>query len=239
MAYGQSLDEVDTRKSPKKTETDYGYTINITNQPEFGLKQFFIKKEQTLNLNEPVEYVLFIEEGNIKLNSENLMKGSVIKVPKDNEIEIKALEDSIIYYFTGNKDSQNNIKELKITKTTNSMDKYWGKIETIESNSNFSAKRLELQQEKPGSLEYHQQKKEAYFVHEGKVRVGVRIGRAENKNLVLEKGQIFLINQGTMHCRYGIEPSVIIEVGTKDDDSDSHLVEDGSKGYMHEEIQNT
>lgn len=230
MAYGRTLEEVDTRKFVQKEETDYGAMAEIISEPEFLLKKFFIIKDKNLSLKSEKEHVLFVEEGKIRFNGQNLTSSSVILVPENTSLLLNAQEDSTIYYFAG---SNGKINELVITTTSDVRDKYWGKIETIFSNEIFAAKRIELLPEKPGSLEYHLHKKEAYFVHAGKVRVGVRVGRAENKSLNLEPSQAFLINQGTMHCRYGTEPSVIIEISTKDDDADSHLVEDGSKGYMH------
>ena len=67
------------------------------------------------------------------------------------------------------------------------------------------------------------------------MRVGIRIGRAENKSITLHPGDGFVIPPGLMHCRIGLENSVIIEVSTKDDDKDSHLVEDG-RTYQHRDF---
>ena len=43
-----------------------------------------------------------------------------------------------------------------------------------------------------------------------------------------------LKNIWTMHMRMALEDTVIIEFSTLDDDSDSHIVEDGKK-YVHVE----
>ena len=73
-----------------------------------------------------------------------------------------------------------------------------------------------------------------YFIETGKLKVGLRVGRAQNTSLTLEAGEIFHINPGLMHMRMALEDTVIIEVSTKDNDSDSHIVEDGTK-YQHKE----
>ncbi|VVC02135.1 Cupin [uncultured archaeon] len=86
------------------------------------------------------------------------------------------------------------------------------------------------------SLEVHCSKHETYFVHSGKLKVGLRVGRAENRSVALEKGDVFHIPPGLMHMKIATDNCVVIEISTKDDDSDSHLVEDGQK-YVHKEAR--
>jgi mannose-6-phosphate isomerase-like protein (cupin superfamily) len=111
--------------------------------------------------------------------------------------------------------------------------KYWGTIETVVSQE-IAGKRIQLRAGSQSSLEFHCHKVETYYVHSGKVKVGLRIGRGENKSLITGAGECFEIPPGLMHMRMGIEDSVIIEVSTRDDDADSHLVEDG-RTYRHVE----
>ena len=42
-------------------------------------------------------------------------------------------------------------------------------------------------------MEYHVRKDEYYYIQSGKLKVGMRIGRAKNKSLILEKGDVFHI----------------------------------------------
>ena len=63
--------------------------------------------------------------------------------------------------------------------------------------------------------------------YKGLLKVGLRVGRAKNKSVILQKGDVFHIKPGLMHMRMALEDTVIIEASTKDDDGDSHLVEDG------------
>ena len=81
-------------------------------------------------------------------------------------------------------------------------------------------------------MEYHIKKEESYFIESGKLKLGTRIGRAKNTSLILNQGDVFHIPQGFMHMRIALEDTVIIELSTLDDDTDSHIVEDG-KTYKH------
>ena len=81
-------------------------------------------------------------------------------------------------------------------------------------------------------MEYHVKKEESYYIESGRLRVGTRIGRAKNKSVILEQGDVFHIPVGFMHMRIALEDTVIIEFSTLDNDADSHIVEDG-KIYKH------
>jgi len=115
--------------------------------------------------------------------------------------------------------------------TTDIREKYWGRIETILSED-VAAKRIFVQKSGQSSLEYHVEKSESYYIHSGLLRVGLRIGRAENHSIVMGTGESYDVHPGVMHMRMGLEDTVIIEVSTRDSDSDSYLVEDGQT-YRH------
>ncbi|MBV9947431.1 MAG: hypothetical protein JOZ69_11320 [Myxococcales bacterium] len=119
-------------------------------------------------------------------------------------------------------------------RTSDFREKYWGTIETIVDDD-FAGKRIFLREGGQSSLEFHTHKVESYFLHSGKVRVGLRTGRAENRSVILTAGQSFDVPPGLMHMRMALADSVIIEISTRDADSDSHLVEDGMK-YKHVDI---
>ena len=91
-----------------------------------------------------------------------------------------------------------------------------------------------MKQNSQSSMEYHIQKKESYLIEDGELKVGFRVGRAQNKSLVMKKGDIVTIPIGLMHMRMALKDTVILEISTPDDDSDSHLVEDGKK-YVYQE----
>jgi mannose-6-phosphate isomerase-like protein (cupin superfamily) len=116
-------------------------------------------------------------------------------------------------------------------RTFDGREKYWGRIDSVVSRE-FAGKRIELRSAGQSSLEFHVAKAESYYVHSGRVKVGLRIGRGENKSLVLDEGHRFDIPPGLMHMRIGLEDSILMEVSTADSDGDSYLVEDG-RTYEH------
>lgn len=121
-----------------------------------------------------------------------------------------------------------------ISKPVKVIEKYWGHMDTIFEDDVHSVKRIFMKAGTQSSMEFHLKKREMYYIESGELKVGVRIGRAKNKSLLLKQGDVFHIEPGLMHMRMAITDVVIIEVSTKDDDSDSHLVEDGLK-YVHKE----
>lgn len=110
--------------------------------------------------------------------------------------------------------------------------KYWGWIKTCCATEDFTLKHIFMYKNSQSSLEYHVKKDENYYILSGKLKVGLRIGRAENKEVILNEGDVYHISPGLMHMRFAIEDTHIIEWSNKDDDSDSHIVEDGLL-YQH------
>jgi len=121
-----------------------------------------------------------------------------------------------------------------VKKTEETRDKYWGYITTVFTSEDFALKEVFMKAGTQSSMEYHVRKDEYYYIQSGKLKVGMRIGRAQNKSLVLEKGDVFHIPPGLMHMRMALEDTVVIEWSNKDDDEDSNIVEDGMT-YVFEE----
>lgn len=115
--------------------------------------------------------------------------------------------------------------------TSDVREKYWGRIETIMSED-VAAKRILVRKGGQSSLEFHVDKRESYYIHSGLLKLGLRIGRAENHSIVMSPGDSFDVRPGLMHMRMALEDTVIVEVSTKDSDMDSFLVEDGQT-YRH------
>ena len=111
--------------------------------------------------------------------------------------------------------------------------KYWGWIKTCCATEDFTLKHIFMYKDSQSSLEYHVKKDENYYILSGKLKIGLRIGRAENKEIILKEGDIYHIPPGLMHMRIALEDTQIIEWSNKDNDSDSHIVEDGHT-YTHE-----
>ena len=107
------------------------------------------------------------------------------------------------------------------------IEKYWGYIKTIFANDDFTLKEVFMKSNTQSSMEYHIKKDEFYYIQRGKLKLGMRIGRAKNKSIILNKGDVFHIPPGLMHMRIALEDTVIIEWSNKDDDTDSNIVEDG------------
>jgi len=120
----------------------------------------------------------------------------------------------------------------EVYQCTDYRDKYWGWIKTCCATNDFTLKHIFMYKDSQSSLEYHVKKDENYYILSGKLKVGLRIGRAENKEVILNEGDVYHISPGLMHMRFAIEDTHIIEWSNKDDDSDSHIVEDGLL-YQH------
>jgi len=116
------------------------------------------------------------------------------------------------------------------------IDKYWGDMTTIFEDDIHSVKRIFMKAGTQSSMEFHLKKKEMYYIERGELKVGIRIGRAKNKSIILRQGDVFHIEPGLMHMRMANSDCVIIEVSTKDDDTDSHIVEDGLL-YVHKDAE--
>ena len=64
--------------------------------------------------------------------------------------------------------------------------KYWGYITTVFATEDFTLKEVFMKAGTQSSMEYHVKKDEYYYIQSGKLKVGMRIGRAKNKSLILE-----------------------------------------------------
>ncbi len=121
-----------------------------------------------------------------------------------------------------------------VQKPISTLEKYWGSITTIEANDKFVLKHIFMRKGTQSSMEYHVEKEEWYYVLSGKLKVGMRIGRAKNQSVILSAGDTIHIPKGLMHMRMALEDTIIVEWSDKDNDLDSNIVEDGTK-YIFEE----
>jgi|TARA_R110002020_G_scaffold181315_2_gene376116 mannose-6-phosphate isomerase-like protein (cupin superfamily) len=136
---------------------------------------------------------------------------------------------------TNTTDNSYGRKDLPpILKCEEKRDKYWGHITTVFATDDFTLKEVFMKANTQSSMEYHVTKDEYYYIQSGLLKVGMRIGRAQNKSVILGKGDVFHIPPGLMHMRIALEDTVIIEWSNKDDDADSNIVEDG-KTYKFKE----
>lgn len=112
------------------------------------------------------------------------------------------------------------------------VERYWGRMLTLLSCPAGVLKRIEMRAGTQSSLEYHTEKREAYYVVSGTLRVGIRDGRAVNREIMLRAGDGFYIPPGMMHMRIAETDVEILEIATSDDIADTHIAEDGQT-YKH------
>ena len=124
----------------------------------------------------------------------------------------------------------------EIQKIVDHKEKYWGSITSLISTELLALKKITMHANTQSSMEYHVNKDEWYYIDSGKLKLGMRIGRAINRSVILNPGDVIHIPKGLMHMRIALEDTVIIEWSSKDDDSDSHIVEDG-KTYIFKETE--
>ncbi len=224
-----TLDKFITK--PEEKKKDWGFYSLVADVLEFRLEVFVLLKGREIEFSPKSEWeaTIFVEEGNVEVEKQNLIVQELITVPSGANAKILAKENSAVYVFSGPADESSRYFEKQ--KPFDFRDKYWGNIQTIVSKD-YAAKRIFVRKGDCASLEYHCRKIESYFIHSGKLLLRLRAGRGEERFFTLEKGQASFTPPGLMHQRGGLEDTVIIEISTRDEDSDSFLVEDGQKQKM-------
>jgi mannose-6-phosphate isomerase-like protein (cupin superfamily) len=114
-----------------------------------------------------------------------------------------------------------------VAKVVKNESKYWGDMVTLFDRLDVSVKLIHMNANTQSSMEYHVHKRESYYIQSGTLKLGLRVGRGSNTSVILRQGDVYHIEPGLMHMRMALEDTVIIELSTTDDDSDSHIVEDG------------
>jgi mannose-6-phosphate isomerase-like protein (cupin superfamily) len=262
--YGLTFEQVNQVIRPQPVVQAWGEVIECASRAEYSMHRIHIRAGtvQPLGVDQGARPVYFVEHGPVilrgldrsqKPTEHRLETGAVVPIGAGQAHALASLNDAVVYRFAGGPLTGVDVIESNdeaaaihasafanaspapdVGETVDRRDKYWGAIETIASDDRFAAKRIVLRAGGQSSLEYHVQKRETYFVETGRVKVGLRVGRAENRSLVLQGGEGFDIRPGLMHMRIALEDSVILEVSTPDSDSDSFLVEDG-RTYQHVE----
>ena len=256
--YGFSFKEMKTVIEPHKDSKLWGARSYVNNATYYMEHLFVVGNQKTelfFRLREGAYYlckgsafVLHVSSDGKKARC-RITEGDVFTLPRGIPHGFYAEQDCSIYFFSGPSELEdhnadysiieiypdinqyNESIDLYIHKTTDYREKYWGSIETIVSKE-YCAKKIVMKPNTQNSLEFHCHKHETYWIEEGKVMVGLRVGRAENRSVILDKGQAFSIPPGLMHMKIAHIRCVILEISTKDDDSDSHIVEDGNV-YKH------
>ncbi len=217
---------------PIAEKSGSGFYTLIIDLPEYRLECVVLKKGKTFSFTTPREFetTVYVEEGKVQVKGTTLKARGTMTVPPRSVIEIEAVADATVYFFSGPADDEGTYYKARMT--VDHRDKYWGEIETIIGKSGYSGKRMLVKKGKYASLEFHCKKFESYYVHSGSLLLRLRAGRGEDRFFDIPEGRVLVTPPGLMHQRGGIEDTVIIEISTKDEDSDSFLVEDGAKHKM-------
>ena len=261
MAYGLTLEQVRQTNRPTPHTTHWGSITSLTEMAQFAMGRMEIAGGGAQQLHFFADaYRAFVECGEVVVRSLDdlgaeragvVRAGEVLALPRHLVHAFSSEAGAVIYIFGPHtadrfeavyaesegaaKKAAGALKQAELPQlgqpTTDVREKYWGRIETILSED-VAAKRIFVEKGGQSSLEYHVEKSESYYIHSGLLKVGLRIGRAENHSLVMGAGESYDVRPGVMHMRMGLEDTVIIEVSTRDSDSDSYLVEDG-QSYRH------
>ncbi|MBU2104686.1 MAG: cupin domain-containing protein [Nanoarchaeota archaeon] len=116
----------------------------------------------------------------------------------------------------------NEVKEVK---------KIWGKEIWMANTDKYCGKLLKIEKGKRCSIHYHKIKDETFYILEGRVLMEV-----DNKIAIMEKGEVVRIVPLTKHRFSGLKDSIIIEISTHHDDSDSCREEGEPSGEVPEGI---
>jgi mannose-6-phosphate isomerase-like protein (cupin superfamily) len=265
MPYGLTLDQVRQVNRPVPTESSWGRLTSLTEVPHYSMYRMDISAgaAQPLHFFADGPFQAFVESGDLvvrildvagRSTTGMVHGGEVLSLPRFSVHGFASFSGAVVYLFgpRGPAGLREILVETEETAsaefgalsskqlihlgqpTTDVREKYWGRIETILS-SDVAAKRILVQKGGQSSLEFHVEKRESYYIHSGLLRVGLRVGRAENHSIVMKAGESYDVGPGVMHMRMGLEDTVIIEVSTRDSDSDSYLVEDGQT-YRHIDV---
>jgi mannose-6-phosphate isomerase-like protein (cupin superfamily) len=232
--YGMNIDELQNLiQTPVSSQTEYGSHTTLASTSEYRLEQFIIEagKQLTLDLAGDEEVTLFAEEGSVQIGGSVLGPHKLTTLPASSRNALVAVETSTLYAFYGPASNQPATGQDGIGTPTDFRDKYWGNIQTMV-NAEYTGKRLFFRKGQHSSLHFHCNKTETYFIHSGELFLRLRAGRGEDRFFTLKAGNTLLIPPGLMHQDCGAADTVIIEISTHDEDSDSFIVEDGSRIRM-------
>ena len=106
-----------------------------------------------------------------------------------------------------------------ISKMIKKVDKIWGSEEWIVNTKDYCGKILNLKKGFRGSIHYHKNKHETFYLLEGKVLL--ELGD-ELKKKILSVGDSVILEPGTKHRFTPLKDSKIIEFSTHHEDSDTY-----------------
>lgn len=218
--YGRKFEDINTLKNFKDE-------IRKNPQEIFTNKDFCFYRVLNFGDFSVSNYCYILE-----LDKKNFNSFSLYEINKDEGFKFNI--NNSYYIFSKKKIVLKRYKKVlkskKIKKISEFKEKYWGRIITLfnKKNINLAAKLIYMNSDSQSSLEYHLYKHECYFIHEGHINLGLRYARANQTIIKLKKNSAFEMYRGIMHMRMSKKNSLIVEISTYDNDSDSHIVEDGN-----------
>jgi len=108
--------------------------------------------------------------------------------------------------------------------------KEWGEEIWMANTNLYCGKKLILKKGKRCSFHYHKNKDETFYIDSGKVLMQI-----EEEKRILFPGEAVLIKPNTRHRFTGLKDSVIIEISTHHEDSDSYREEGELSGDISKE----
>ncbi len=214
-------------------QTGHGSYYLVASSPEYELVRLDIAEGKSVSLPIPTQRQAtgVVEEGLLRWHGQLVGRRETIPLEPSSEHVVFACEATTFYMFQGAATS--NLSETHGGKgaTFDFRDKYWGTIETVV-NAEYTGKRLFFRKGQHSSLHFHCAKTETYYIQSGCLLVRLRAGRGEDRFFELHPGDTLLIPPGLMHQDGALEDTVIIEVSTHDEDSDSFIVIDGQTQPM-------
>ncbi len=228
--YGIDIEHVGELMRMVPTEPAQSRTL-LTARAEYSLEKLVLHTadEHEISTSGGEAATLFIEEGAIEARGFAAGFHKLVNIAPGCGLRLRGLSPTTGYVFRG--PAETEIKTGTSAATYDFRSKYWGSIETIV-NAGYTGKRLFFRKGEHSSLHFHCAKLETYFIHSGCLLVRLRAGRGEDRWFPLRPGTILNIPPGLMHQSGAIEDTVIMEVSTHDEDSDSFLVEDGERFPM-------
>jgi mannose-6-phosphate isomerase-like protein (cupin superfamily) len=98
----------------------------------------------------------------------------------------------------------------------------------IVNNQDYCMKKLPFKKGGSFSMHYHWNKKEHWYVDKGQLLMKYfDLSCAEPKEMILNEGDVVGIPAGNPHQLFALEDSMILEVSTRHEDTDSYKIGKG------------
>ena len=107
------------------------------------------------------------------------------------------------------------------------VEKGWGHEVWLVNNEFYCAKLLTFRRGKKCSYHYHKNKTETFIIQKGICEIEYGEGDVYSKSIILKKGDSFHIPVGMRHQVTAIEKTIILEISTHHEDTDSYRLHNG------------